>query len=354
MQLAIDDHISRLLFDHECVIVPGFGAFLTRYYSAEVNAATHMMRPPSRRLYFNRAIRENDGLLAKAISYTEDLSYDEALTAIGKKAQEWSAALKAGQKVVINGIGRLYVDEISGKLQFSPSLENNFLTSAYGLSIFRSPAVQREAQIRKGVHKAIEKHMSKKPGTREQAETKASTKKKKRTPWAAILLPLAFAGAVGAGYVAYQNDAFENVAGFNILEFSRSTEKPVEEPAVEENAEATAEESFEEEANGYDSYYTEEEEVAEESYSTSAPEASAEEQNLISGYHIVVGSFQDRENAQQYISELQAEGYEAYLADGDASFSRVAIGNFQSWGAAKNALDGVRQNINSGSWIYSN
>lgn len=353
MQLAIDDHISRLLFDHECVIIPGFGAFLTRYYSAEVNAATHMMRPPSRRLYFNRSIHENDGLLAKAISYTEGLTYKQSLAVIEDQVKEWVHLLKAGKKVAISGIGRLYVDENSRKLQFSPSLENNFLTSAYGLSIFRSPAVQREALIRKGVHKAIEKHMAKKPTTRKEAENAPATeKKKKRTPWAAVLVPIIFAGIVGAGYVAYQNDAFENVAGFNIF---KSNDKPAEDIKAEEltSTEEPVEELNEEPAYEEENIITEEEVMSEEPASEDSFSA-AEEVTAPSGYHIVVGSFHDRSNAEHYISELQAQGYDAYLANGTPDFSRVAIGNFQSWRQAKNALDGVRMNVNPGSWIYSN
>ena len=155
MKLEIHEHISRLLYDHECVIIPGFGAFLTRHHVAEVNNATHMLRPMSRRVHFNASINQNDGLLAKSIAYFEQINYSRALELIGSELEKWTKVLNAGQKLNVAGIGRLYRDS-NTSLQFSPSLEINYLPSAYGLGIFRTDAIQREGAIRKSIASAIE------------------------------------------------------------------------------------------------------------------------------------------------------------------------------------------------------
>ncbi len=329
MKLELHEHISRLLYDHECVIVPGFGAFLTRYYSAEVNHATYMMRPPSRRVYFNSSIRENDGLLAKSISYLEQISYKESLDFIAKSSSEWNLALKEGTKLSLSGVGRLYMDD-SNRLQFSPSLEINYQRSSYGLSIFRAPAIQREAEIRKTISKVIEKHV-----VIEHPETK----EKKVAGWvsvAAMLGPVLLATAIGFSYFSTAPQPFESVAGFNPLSFSRSISN--DSPSVNQ-AEDIATEAIPPAREI-------KKEIVVPAKETAAP--------IAGHYHIVVGSFKEEKNANNYITELQAKGYDAYLANGNNSFSRVAIGNFGSEDEARNALNGIRQNVNSGSWIFSN
>ncbi len=330
MKLSLHEHISQLLFDHECVIVPGFGAFLTRYYAAEVNHATHMMRPPSRRVHFNASINENEGLLAKAISHTEGVSYTNALEIIKAEVAAWKHSLSKSKKLNLPGIGRLYIDEASRKLQFSPSLETNYSTSSYGLSIFRSPAIQREAQIRKTIHKAIEKHV-----VVEHSETKAR-KVAAWIPWAAALGPIIIASVIGYSYFTQGTmNPMENVAGINWMQFSRPIEKMENAPSetiVEEVKTPVVTETIE------------------------APVEISEPEEVVleKGYFIIVGSFKDSKNAETYITELNSKGYDAYLASGDKQYFRVAVGQYSTHESASQALTSVKQNLQPQSWIYSN
>lgn len=334
MKLTLHEHISRLLYDHECVIVPGFGAFLTRYYAAEVNHATHMMRPPSRRVYFNSSIRENEGLLAKAISHTENISYSVALENIASEVAQWRTTLNGGAKLNLSGIGRLYVDEASGKIQFSPSLEINYAPESYGLSIFRSPAIQREVEIRKTLHKAIEKHV-----VIEHPETKAH-KVAGWIPWAAALGPVILASVIGYSYfMGSGSGPVENMAGINWLQFSRPAQTEVL------SKEVASEPSLKDK-----------EEVQPTVKETSPKALQAEKaiEHNSYPYHIVVGSFKEVENAETYIAHLQSKGVNAYLAQGDKRFIRVAVGDYATHEEASQALVAVKQNIHPQSWVYRN
>ena len=91
MNRTIDKHISQLLFDHECVTVSGFGSFIIREYPAEINIATHMFRPSTKRVSFNPSIKENDGLLAKQISSVENIAYRQANESISISGQSIDA-----------------------------------------------------------------------------------------------------------------------------------------------------------------------------------------------------------------------------------------------------------------------
>lgn len=63
---------------HECVVVPGFGAFMLNHESARYDAKTQRFLPPSRTLGFNPEVRHNDALLLGSISRREGVSIESA------------------------------------------------------------------------------------------------------------------------------------------------------------------------------------------------------------------------------------------------------------------------------------
>ncbi|MCK5765559.1 MAG: SPOR domain-containing protein, partial [Bacteroidales bacterium] len=65
---GIDRYISELLFDHDCVILPGVGGFLTNYSGARIHPIRHSFQPAARTLVFNANLRTNDGLLIDYVS----------------------------------------------------------------------------------------------------------------------------------------------------------------------------------------------------------------------------------------------------------------------------------------------
>jgi|GEM_PF-1097090 len=200
---TIDHYISNLLYFNECVVVPEFGAFLTRYFPAEINPATHMFRPPSKRVAFNTRIQENDGLLAKHIANTEGVSYEKAMESILISVRSWKKVLRAGKKINLTGIGRLYMSD-TGKLQFNPAHDINYDIQSYGLNIFRANAMERDQEIKRSVNKAIEKHQSNKKSAKEIAAKKVESNKEPKVrnlnlrPWVGVLGPVAALLLVGA------------------------------------------------------------------------------------------------------------------------------------------------------------
>ncbi|MEQ9262969.1 MAG: SPOR domain-containing protein [Owenweeksia sp.] len=340
MESTIDKYISRLLFDHECVVVPGFGAFLTRYYPAEINNATHMMRPPSRRVSFNSRIKENDGLLAKYISVYENRPYNEALSSIAISVRGWKRILKTGKKVNLTGIGRLYMDK-EEKIQFNPAIDVNYDKNSFGLNIFRSPAVQRELEIKKSVQRAIDIHIP----ARTQKE-----REKRALPflrWAAVLAPFLALGVAAGVYLNNSPLSFQNIAGLNPFSYQASSEETpepanetIEAPELTESHIPLTEEGTSE--------------TAIEDMSVKPAEQVELPQAVQGSYHIVVGSFKEKDNAQSYVTNLRSQGFDAYLAQGDQRFHRVAVGNFTSHHLASQELSIIKNQVNSGAWVYSN
>jgi hypothetical protein len=133
--VKIEEHISELLFEHDCVIVPDFGGFVCNYAPARIDPVKHLFEPPGKRILFNKGLTRNDGLLAHHISGKLKLPYSEALTTISKEVQRYKEDIEKDKRLTLDNIGQLYVDE-KGSLIFQQDNRLNYLTESFGLSAF--------------------------------------------------------------------------------------------------------------------------------------------------------------------------------------------------------------------------
>lgn len=141
--MQLTTYINDLLYRYECVIIPGFGAFLTRYKSAYIDGASDTFHPPSKVISFNRQLQTNDGLLANYIASVDKSTYETALRKIRNYTSKVSKDLSEGKRVSFDNIGEFVLSE-EKSIQFEPLHKQNFNTSAFGLSSFVAPKVQRE------------------------------------------------------------------------------------------------------------------------------------------------------------------------------------------------------------------
>ena len=139
--MQLSKYISDLLYRYECVIVPGFGGFVSNKISSTVNEFTHTFSPPTKKLSFNRQLLNNDGLLANYISLSESISFEEAVSKIDIKVSQWEALLE-NEHLFLNGIGTLDLNK-ENNLVFEPLESTNFLTSSFGLESFQSQKISR-------------------------------------------------------------------------------------------------------------------------------------------------------------------------------------------------------------------
>jgi len=75
---SIAAHVEFLLRTHDCVVLPGIGAFLCNYVAARFDADESSILPPGRSLVFNGMITDSDGLLATSLSRKEGITYEAA------------------------------------------------------------------------------------------------------------------------------------------------------------------------------------------------------------------------------------------------------------------------------------
>ena len=53
--MKTEKHIAALLYRHQCVTVPGFGAFLSEWQSAQISEGQNSFTPPRKLISFNKS-----------------------------------------------------------------------------------------------------------------------------------------------------------------------------------------------------------------------------------------------------------------------------------------------------------
>lgn len=112
-------HILYLAERHDCVIVPGFGAFIIERIPSHINSETLTVYPPERRIGFNSELTDDDGLLIHSIARRSRINHQEARRIVEHTVESFRERLAEGAEVTIDGIGSFTLSEEGRKL-FSP------------------------------------------------------------------------------------------------------------------------------------------------------------------------------------------------------------------------------------------
>lgn len=131
--IDIEKIISDLLHNNDCVIVPGFGGFVTVYKPATILPKQNVMLPPSREIGFNKKLINNDGLLANEIAHKNGLTFEKSLAEIQNRVAFYQSELSRVKRLEISNIGVLYIDK-DGNYRFLPDESKNFLKKSFGLN----------------------------------------------------------------------------------------------------------------------------------------------------------------------------------------------------------------------------
>lgn len=131
--MNLERHISALLYNHDCVIVPGFGAFLTHKNPSMFKDG--VIYPPSKHLGFNTVLQKSDGLLIQSVAERNHLSFEEAKLEVENRVSFWKNHLENNDSLVLSTLGT-FSKNTSGNLEFRPD-SRNYLLDAFGLESVR-------------------------------------------------------------------------------------------------------------------------------------------------------------------------------------------------------------------------
>ena len=139
--MKISCHIFNLLQEHDCVIVPNFGAFVARNISAKISHDGARIYPPNKEITFNKSLIKSDGLLINEISSNENISYEMANDKLNNWVVKSHKKISKQGYIEIKNIGSISLE--NEKYIFTPSQNSIFLKSSYGLNSIDSIEIKR-------------------------------------------------------------------------------------------------------------------------------------------------------------------------------------------------------------------
>lgn len=308
--MKIEQSISQLLYRHQCVTVPGFGAFLTEIQSAHLHENTHSFYPPKKLISFNPHLKNNDGLLANHIATTGKTTYENAVASIESEVVIWKSILEVNQRFTLKNVGELSLNS-EKSLVFTPSENINYLKESFGLNSFVSPAVKRE-EYKQEVEILEEKApIIFTPETRER-------RRPSYLKYAAIfVLAIGVSGTIG--YKLYDD---------HINEQTLIVETSVQKQVQNKIQEAT--------------FFIE----------NPMPSVTLTVKEEKLNYHVVAGVFRSEENAEKAYKDLLNSGFKArrIAPDRRGSFP-VVYGSYATREEAEQAKTNIRKSTASDAWI---
>jgi hypothetical protein len=301
--MQISQYISELLFRYDCVVVPGFGAFLSERVSAKIDKSSGEFFPPCKRISFNTQLKSNDGLLANHISLVEEITYENAISKIKKQVDYAIKSLENSETIEFPNIGSL-TNSKKGKITFEPTNKNNFLKDSFGLSAFISPTVTRE-----------NKKLSNKP-------TIALKTKKQKTytfrKYAAIGILLLGLSGIIAGNI-YSN----SIDKHNTL--------------VQQEVESIIENRIQK---------------ATFSVNTDLNPININILKKVGDFHIVAGAFRIKKNSERKLRELKRLGFDAKLIGQNRyGLHQVVFESYNTRKDAENALMKIKKTQDKTAWL---
>lgn len=125
-------HIEYLILRHDCVTVPGWGAFIANYQPARVDSEFGCIFPPCRTIGFNASLTHSDGLLTSSIARGNGITYDNASTLIADEVNAMRHALESGGSITFGRLGSFSLND-EGSIVFEPATATNTAPDYTGL-----------------------------------------------------------------------------------------------------------------------------------------------------------------------------------------------------------------------------
>jgi nucleoid DNA-binding protein len=342
--MKLDQHISQLLFQYDCVIVPNLGGFVANYKPASIQPIKNTFYPPSKGISFNKNLINNDGLLVNAICKANKTSYEEASKIVEEAVLMMKATLKKNNKLVVENVGVLFYDK-ENRIQFEPSTDVNYLLESFGLSSFQQFPVQ---------HETIEEKIVK---TVKETPVIALHQKKNSKKWIAaaiITIPLAFfAFWLPTKYDLGADLNYANLNPFKTLAepvYVARTTVPVFEDLAKDDVKTTIESVNENNPTASVAFLKEEEPIVVKMEETAIDTTRVEMPKVKLRFHIVGGCFSEERNAKKLVRKLNKAGFNAWIIGKRKGLYAVSYNSFETRQEAVDALASA-QNHNSKAWI---
>lgn len=327
--------IINLLYENDCVVIPNFGGFVAQYLPAKLDESTGIFFPPSKQVLFNKNLINNDGLLANAISQNQNLDFEEANKFIINEVKLLNSQLETKKQASINGLGLIYLHNNIIKFK---QISENILGDSYGLGSVNIKEFQQTVIT---------------PTAKVIPFEGSPTQGLKKWWVAAAIVPLLFYSA----WLPLKTNLFSDSATFHYSDlnpFTFTKEKKyfpeslfnIKSPSITKNREDI---SIPKKPIFKPSLQLNNLENKNPSVSISNDVIKSIDQKV--KFHLIVGCFSSKRNANKLIKELNKKGNSAIKLDFHKNLHRISIASFSTKTEAIKHKNKIKNTQSISSWI---
>ncbi len=349
--------IYQLVCDNDCVIIPGFGGFVTNRFPADVDFSKQEFYPPSRKVAFNENLSLSDGLLLNYISQTENVSWADAEQIVKSFVDELNEKLSDGKTLTFDDLGSF--SRRTGSLVFVPN-SANLLDEAFGLATFNFPMLPSVSKPR--IESAIIKGIPDKNGKK--------NRRGRAIAWSLSAVAV-IAGLVCMSlYMGWFDRLFGNgddntmLAGFGVSANNEQVVEATEEVIADEQTAdfAEAQDVVAEETESQDLASDEvlaEEEITTEEVAAEEPVVANVETPVVEAVnaseykvHIIAGCFANYSNAENVYKDLSSRGLSPQILPLNKGLYKVSVKGFATTADACAELQALKEQTGNDSlWV---
>ena len=393
----ITNYLKELLNDNECVIIPEFGAFISKRHSATIDYANHRFLPPHKEIVFNDKLKNDDGILADFISKKENISKEEASNKIHEFVNQSVAILDVNSELELVDLGKFI--NINGNFIFNAKDDVNILGDSFGLTEFNYQPVFRTETYQVIKEKIVVEQKEKNTDYTlavESVEELTSTTTRRRPSLfrTVVVTTLAFFLVFVINWTTEKTDS--NLASWNPFLYSSPNEFliGISETQSHKDAESQSLKDTETqslgdletqglgdlenkslgdletqrlgdsenqslgdlETQGLGALETQENNSAPQELGDLDSQTSSDSQVLSfsdSKYYIIGGSFQAESSAEKCLESIKKQGFEkaSILDKNDKGYIRVYYESFADKADALLRLDAIKNEYNESAWL---
>lgn len=323
--LHILSAIKELLYVHDCVILPGWGAFIKNPAPAYYVASSSTFFPPYDKITFNPKLQHNDGLLYYYLMEKEQWDYAQAQAETQQFILSLQDQLQQYNTCLLEGIGTFYREE--GTIFFEQEIYQNFSPYFFGLKpvhIMPLPVVNIWEETSSAV-----------------SVSPSSDVKVRKPNWKYLAAAAALAAIVSVSYPLWPKKYTQQA--WVITE--KIFQKVLPEPRYR----------YEEKINMQEVPLSGEEYRIEDHFTITDIKQTVMEHMQSQAedlrYHVVAGCFRKRKNAEKLFNQLRGKGFNASIIGKRKGLYTVVYGSFVSKEEAKEYLFSTILPIQSQAWV---
>ncbi len=348
----ITNYLKELLNDNECVIIPEFGAFISKRHSATIDYANHRFMPPYKEIVFNNKLNNNDDVLVNFISSKENISKEDALNKIRDFVNQSVAVLDVNSELELTDFGKLI--SINGNYIFNANEDINVLGDSFGLTEFNFQPIFRTETYQIIKEKIIVEQKEKNTEytlADESVEelTSVHTRRKPSLFRTVAVTTLAFFFVFVINWTTDKSDS--NLASWNPFLYSSPNEFIIGISETQSLRDTETQSLRDTETQSFEDAETQSHKDAE---TQSLKDTETQEFRVLnSNYYIIGGSFQAESSAVKCLDIIRKQGFEnaSILDKNDKGYIRVYYESFADKSEALIRLDEIKSAYNESAWL---